>query len=57
LQQQAQELARANAELAREIGERQRVEAALQEAKEVAEAANRAKGEFLAPVAMFRSSP
>lgn len=34
----------------RDISERKRVEAALQEAKEVAEAANRAKSEFLANV-------
>jgi signal transduction histidine kinase len=48
LQQQAQELARANADLEKEVAERMRAETALHQAKEAAETANRAKSEFLA---------
>jgi signal transduction histidine kinase/ActR/RegA family two-component response regulator len=46
--ERTRELAAANEGLRREMAERARAEAALQQAKEAAEAANRAKGEFLA---------
>ncbi|MCB0182463.1 MAG: hybrid sensor histidine kinase/response regulator, partial [Anaerolineae bacterium] len=42
------ELQQANGQLTQEVNERKRMEAALQQAKEAAEAANRAKSEFLA---------
>src|SRR5215471_5821147 len=48
--QRMQELHEVNARLQRDIARRERVEAELQHAKEAAEAANRAKNEFLANI-------